>query len=423
MDQVNVSTPAAETEPTLERLRLLAVALPLAYVLGVVGFLAFNPFPSWASALVAVLVSVPLVTGFTVLVFNVVSSTRADLVKREQRFASLLEAAPDGIVIVDAAGTIAMVNAQAVRMFGYAKEELIGNKVELLVPEASVGRHVGLRESYDAAPAVRPMGAGIELHARRKDGSEFPVEISLSPISQDGSLLVHAVVRDISERRALQDERERLLTETEARRERERIAMDLHDGIIQSIYAVTLGLETVMEDVEHTSAEDTRRQLNRAMNQLDEVTRDIRSYIFHLRPPRIEDELPEALRLLAENFRVNSLIETSLAISPEPPPLPPAQSLAAYHVAQEALHNVRKHARASRVALSLTRAGDTLRLEVRDNGVGFTPGGAPSANHHGLRNMAERAEAIGAGLAVESEPGCGTLVRLDVPLQAKEGTR
>ena len=417
--QHELAPPATDTaapEPSIERLRFLAVVLPLAYVAAVVGFLAFNPFPSWASALVAVAVSAPLVVAFTAVIFNFVNTMRADLLKREQHFANLLEAAPDGIVIARSDGVIVMANNQAERLFGYTKQQLIGSPVEMLIPEAIRARHTNHRETYQRHPSLRPMGAGLELVALRNDGTTFPVEISLSPVEQDGQLLVNAVIRDISERRALEAERENLRAETETQRERQRIAMDLHDGIIQSIYAVTLGLETTMDDIAREPPEDIRGRIERSMTDLDEVTRDIRSYIFDLRPPRAGEPLPDSLKLLADDFRVNSLIETSLALSGDLPPLDDARSLAAYHIAQEALNNVRRHGKATNVEITLANGNGALRLDVADNGIGFDPAAAPPAEHHGLENMRARAHGVGATLTINSGRGQGTLVRLEMPL-------
>jgi PAS domain S-box-containing protein len=120
----------------------------------------------------------------------------------EERFRGLLEAAPDAMVIVDDTGTIRLVNAQTEALFGYRREELLGRPVELLMPYRFHAQHTLHREGYAANRQVRPMGAGLDLHGLRKDGTEFPVEISLSPLETADGLLVSAAVRDVSDRKA-----------------------------------------------------------------------------------------------------------------------------------------------------------------------------------------------------------------------------
>jgi protein-histidine pros-kinase len=123
----------------------------------------------------------------------------------EARFESLLEAAPDAIVVVDDKGIITVANHRATDLFGYSRDELIGQPVEMLVPQQNREAHPALRQGYVGHPAVRPMGAGLQLWALRKDGSSFPVDISLSPLETPAGILVSAAVRDITDRVAAEE--------------------------------------------------------------------------------------------------------------------------------------------------------------------------------------------------------------------------
>jgi PAS domain S-box-containing protein len=138
--------------------------------------------------------------GFGKVTRDITSRKRAD-----DRFKGLLESAPDAIVIVDGKGDIVLVNSQTERAFGYPREELLGRKVEMLVPERYRGHHTQHRDGFFSEPRTRTMGAGLELHGLRKDGTEFPVEISLSPLQTEEGVLVSSAIRDVTERKKAEE--------------------------------------------------------------------------------------------------------------------------------------------------------------------------------------------------------------------------
>jgi signal transduction histidine kinase len=236
----------------------------------------------------------------------------------------------------------------------------------------------------------------------------------------DGSLnSIMQIDRDITERRQLERERERLMLESDRQRDRERIGMDLHDGIIQSIYAVTLGLEATAEDVVK-DGEAAQEGLNAAIDQLSDIIRDIRSYIFELRPSRFSSDLSESLEEMVRDFGKGATMQVQAQIDHGLPALSEDARAMLFHIAREALTNARKHARASSVSLALRNHADVVRLEVHDDGIGFDTDASPLDEQHGLRNMRLRAAGIGAGLNIRSGGGKGTTIVVELPLGERE---
>jgi two-component system, cell cycle sensor histidine kinase and response regulator CckA len=208
----------------------------------------------------------------------------SDRQRAEAKFHALLEAAPDAILGVNPAGLIVLANAQAARLFGYRRDELLGQPLDMLVPDSVRTVHPAHRARYFGDPKARAMGAGLELAARRKDGTEFPAEISLSAIETEDGMVVSAAVRDVSERIEAQAERQRL----KAQAERERLERQLHQsqrleslgqlagGVahdFNNLLAVTLNYTAFIREAvaDGAAADPERRQA--VLDDIDEVQR------------------------------------------------------------------------------------------------------------------------------------------------------
>ena len=198
--------------------------------------------------------------------------------------------------------------------------------------------------------------------------------------------------------------------------ERERIGKDLHDGIIQAIYAVGLSLEDVPDLMESDKGEAISR-VDRAIENLNLAIRDIRNFIFGLRPELLEQAgLQAGLSALADEFRLNTMIDVDLLFDGrELEDLPDEATIQLLHIAREALSNVARHSGATSTAIELTAPDNEIRLVISDNGQGFPPETGRGPGHQGLVNMRARATGIGGNLEIESEPGNGTRIIVTVP--------
>jgi PAS domain S-box-containing protein len=322
----------------------------------------------------------------------------------------LCEAAPDAIVIARTDGVIAYVNGVAETMFGHARADLVGGLVEMLMAPDVREAHVLHRATYARNPRTRPMGAGLRLEGQRADGIVFPVEISLSPI-RAASDHVMAVIRDVTERERAEDELRETQADLATVNERDRIARDLHDTVIQQLFAVGMTLQSLVGTIEDGAQVE---RLEWAVDELDSTIREVRSVIFGLQSPRGDGGLRSRIMFLAREaqrtlgfeptVRLVGLVDTAVS---------DAVAEQVVLAAREALANVVRHAEATGASVRVAVAGDRVRLVVSDDGKGIAPG-APAG--HGLRNLTERADALGGSCTVQSEPGRGTSVEWEVPV-------
>lgn len=337
----------------------------------------------------------------------------------DERTRGLLEFAPDAVVVADERGEIVLVNRQTERMFGYERAELLGRRVERLLPDRFVERHVRHRAGYVRDPRTREMGVGLELAGRRKDGSEFPVDISLSAVAEDGGTLVTAFVRDATERKAQESlrrrdaERRALLGHlvAVAEEERQRIAADIHDDSIQAMAAASIRLQILRRRLEGPEEVGMLDELARTM---DLAIERLRHLLFELRPPALDREgIVPALQMYLREAGPDIVYRLDEDLRDEPPP---ATRVILYRLAQEALTNVRKHAHAGSASVLLDQQEGGYRLRVSDDGVGFQVDEAtPVPGHLGLAAMRERAELAGGWLRIDSAAGAGTTIECWIP--------
>jgi PAS domain S-box-containing protein len=333
---------------------------------------------------------------------------------------ALFESAPDPIVVVDAEGRMERVNRQAEVMFGYQRSELIGQPVEMLIPERFRGQHERQRAGYLGSPYLRPMGAGSQLYGRRKDGSEFPADITLSPLASKLSPLAIAVVRDVTERKRAEQALRQLsvsLLQTQDE-ERRRIARELHDSTGQKLAALAMNLSLISKSAETLDAR-ARKALTESLELLNRSSRDIRTLSYLLHPPLLDERgLAAAVRWFADGFTQRSGVQVRLEVPPELQRLPEEVEMALFRIVQEGLTNTHRHSGSSTATIRLTADQNQVQLEMRDAGKGLPKprnDGYVAPLGVGITGMRERVKQLGGQMKIESGSR-GTIVSVTLPL-------
>jgi len=334
----------------------------------------------------------------------------------EDKFRGVLESAPEAMVIVNARREITLMNSRAEELFGYRREELLGQAVEILMPERFRRQHAADGAGYIAAPRPRPMGENLALFGRRRDGSEFPVAISLSPLATPEGVLVISAIRDISARKEAEAALRELAAHRDAVREeeRKRIAGEIHDELGSLMTALKMDVSLLRMELDDKSPAQMRvAQMRELIERTIHVVRQVAT---QLRPAALNLGLVPALEWLIEDFGRRTGLDSTFTADAEVV-MDDAHATAVFRIVQESLTNIARHAGASRVHVSLVCADEALDLTVTDDGRGFDAA-ALGATSFGLFGIRERARNLGGRANVVSVPGHGTRLNIWIPLAA-----
>ncbi|HET6597984.1 MAG TPA: GAF domain-containing sensor histidine kinase [Anaerolineales bacterium] len=441
---------------SLKRLSLLLSALCIGAV--VFGFTAINPVISWAQAWLRFGILLSAAVGFNLWLFRIIEQHEAEAQRRSEQLAALHKAALILTKEVDLATVLQRVVDEARGLaeaqygaVGVLNED--GNYIDQFITS-------GITTQQRALLGQPPRGHGL-LGVLIRTGepiripsiSEDPRSVGFPPhhppmrsllgvpISFQGEILGDLYLTDklspAGKVTAFSEQDQQLLEmfATQAAiaiknaqfhrqsqqltllQERDRFGMDLHDGVIQSIYGIGLMLEEAHDRFE-TDAEGGKDLVSQAVEGLRRTIHDIRNYILDLRPERFQGrDLREGLAELAREVRAHSFLSIDIQVATEDlPRLSPEQTVEILHIIREALTNVRKHARASQVDIHIGSRSDALLLTIADNGIGLDLGLIDKGAGHGLHNMQERAQALGGKLSFTNPESGGTSVQLEIPL-------
>jgi PAS domain S-box-containing protein len=352
-----------------------------------------------------------------------------------EQYRLLTENATDIIFSLDALGAITFISKRVESLLGYQPHDLIGRPITVLLGKE--GSMVAL-EHLQRTLAVPHYASAYELAVPHADGSTVYLAVSVTSLAKDGEVIgQQGIARNITPQVTLRQEVARRTQElrlSEERRvemrdyvtlvtraieeERKRVARELHDDTAQALVALARNLDTLMLDVEDRP--ETRQRVEEIRTLAESILRNVRRFSRDLRPSLLDDlGLVPAVEWLTEDLSQQSGVRSQLDVIGIPRRMEPDVELSLFRIAQEAISNVRRHARATQVTVRLSFADKRVRLQIRDNGAGFVPSeraaDLSSARGLGLRGMRERAELIGGAFSVTSEAGKGTVVEVTAP--------
>jgi len=347
-----------------------------------------------------------------------------ELRESELRSTAIVRAALDCIITIDSHGTITEFNPAAEKTFGYLREDVIGRNVAAtIIPPAMRGDHRRGLKRYLATGEGSYLGRRVEVTAIRRDGSEFPVELSITPVKLRDQTFFTAYLRDITREKWAERELRRFTDEMQAisRRlvemqetERRALANELHDLVGQKLTALSINLNIVQLESAASMTLRSVERLQDSLNLVSETVESIRDVMVALRPAVLDDYgLAPGLRWYAARFAKHTGVAVTVIEDGAARRLQANAEATLFRIAQEALTNVARYACVDKATVTVRTLAGSIRLTIVDDGCGFDPLAARrAARDHGwgLMIMKERAAALGGELTVESAAGRGTRI-------------
>jgi PAS domain S-box-containing protein len=402
-------------------------ALLAALILANVAAFTFSDEAAWilGAVLIADVVVVGLTIGGGLWLLTVWGGHS---VLTETRLATIVESAMDGIITVDAAQRVLLFNRAAEQMFGVRREDAIGGPLERFIPQRfRAAHHAHVADFGRTGVTSRRMGDATTLWALRADGSEFPIDASISQGGDAGHRFYTVILRDVSRRKAAEDtmhQQQQELRELSARvqeareEEKTRIARELHDELGQLLTALKMDLAWLRERL----PAQERALIERAASMsglLDRTVSSSRRIASDLRPLMLDDlGLADAAQWLVEDFGKHSGIRLELRAAPAEAlgALSKGAATAVYRALQESLTNIARHSGAKNAWIVMAQEDGALYVEIEDDGRGIGAGDLAKSRSLGLKGMRERVAYYGGSLEVGPAPRGGTRLRLRVPL-------
>src|SRR5262249_39694484 len=334
-----------------------------------------------------------------------------------EQLAAIIDSAIDAVVTVDERQRVILFNSAAETMFLCPAAEVIGQPIDRVIPQwfqaTWSGHPNGFGETQETG-----RGALAEIHGRRANGEDFPIEASISQIESRGQKLYTAILRDISRRKDLEEALRhvsgRLISVQDE--ERRRVARELHDGVNQQLAILCIELQQLGQTIpKRQSALHLRIQSLTADAQ--EISSEIRRLAYRLHPSKLDHlGLLAAVQSMCDELSERQDLKIEFRHSGFPAVLPRNITLCLFRIVQESLHNVIIHSGARKALVVLERTGSEIRLSISDEGRGFDAESATIKAGLGLVSMRERIRLVGGEISIRSQPSRGTQIDVSVPL-------